>query len=445
MISRSAQDIWEAALGELQIQVSKPNYRTWLEKTRGLDYQDNQFVVGVPNAFVAEYLDKNQRSLIEKTLINLTHQDIEVIFRIYGKSDLPYKRKFSNQTILNFNPRYTFDSFIDGECNRLAKQAALSVVQNPGLIYNPLFIFGGSGLGKTHLLQAIGQAAATRNIHVLYASAEQFTNEFVTAVREKNTGEFHNRYRNVDMLLIDDIQFIVGKEQTEESFFHTFNELHNANHQIAMTSDRPPESLPLLEERLSSRFEWGLTVGIKSPDLNTCLSILKAKADREGTDIPQNVLEFIASRDYQNIRCLEGALNRVTAYSKLIQAPPSPELAAQALKDIANKEPNNVILTPSQIIEAVAKSFQLTPADLKSKKRDRETTLARHLAMYLIRKETKCSLAQIGQELGDRDHSTVIHACESIAASIDTSPYLNRKITDIQQSDCFKQKGGILK
>ena len=449
MRARSAQEIWEAALGELQIQVSKPNYRTWLEKTVGLSCQDNQFVVGVPNTFVAEYLDKNQRSLIEKTLVGLTKQDVNVVFYVNGKyQDSPSSYGAREETLPSaqtafprFNPKYTFGSFIVGNNNRLAHTAALTVTQNPGQSYNPLFIYGGAGLGKTHLLHAIGHAALAGNINVLYVSAEQFTNEFVNAIRERKTGEFHNKYRSVDMLLIDDIHFIIGKEQTEESFFHTFNELHNANRQIAITSDRPPKSLPLLEDRLRSRFEWGLIVDIQPPDFETCLALLQAKAKQKGANVALDVLELIASQYQQNIRRLEGALNRVIAYARLIQAPPTPELATQALEDISFKEPKSTSITPSLIVDAVAKGFQLTPLDLKSKKRDKETTLARHLTMYLIRQETNCSLAQIGRELGGRDHSTVTHACEKIASGIAASPYLRRIIRDIQQTIYRSQKG----
>jgi len=447
MTTRSAQEIWAAALGELQIEVNKPNYRTWLEKTVGLSYQDNQLIVGVPNTFVAEYLDKNQRSLIEKTLIGLTHNNVSVCFQVngryqnspdsYGARDEIASRQISPP---RFNPKYTFDSFIVGSCNRLAYAAALEVVENPGHTYNPLFLYGDVGLGKTHLLHAIGHVAVASNIQVLYVSAEQFTNELINAIRDRKTEEFRNKYRSVDMLLIDDIHFISGKEQTEESFFHTFNELHNANRQIAITSDCPPKLMPLLQDRLRSRFEWGLIADIQPPDLETRLAILQAKAEQQGTNVPSELLEFIAHRIQQNIRELEGSLNRVIAYAKLTRASLTPELAAQALQDIGSKAGKRAHFAPSLVIEAVANSFQIAPADLKSRKRDKQTALARQVAMYLIRQETNCSLVQIGKELGDRDHSTVTHACEQIAGEIDANPYLRRKIRDIQQSMSPKQK-----
>ena len=437
----SAQEIWEAALGELQIQVSKPNYRTWLKNTVGFGYRDNQFVISVPNTFVAEYLDKNQRSLIEKTLIGLTHQDTRVVFQV----DSNHQNLLSSSSArvgtisapptssTEFNSRYTFASFIVGGANRLAYAAALGVAENPGRSYNPLFIYGGVGLGKTHLIQAIGHMARAKRINVLYVSAEQFTSEFVNAIRERKTEEFRNRFRNVDMLLIDDIHFISGKEQTEESFFYTFNELHNSNRQIAITSDRPPKSMPMLEERLRSRFEWGLIADIQPPDFETRLAILQAKAEGQGAHISSEVLEFIAHQFQQNVRELEGSLNRVIAYAKLTRAQVTPELAAQAIKVIAAKGSKCAPITTELIIDTVVNNFQIAPRDLKSQKRDKETVLARQVAMYLLRKETNCSPAKIGQALGGRSPSTVLHACEKIASNIDASPYLRGKIIDIQQ------------
>jgi len=437
MGARSAQEIWEAALGELQVQVTKSYYRTWLGKTTGLSYQDNQFVVRAPNTFVAEYLDKNQRSLIEKTLIGLTQPDIKVFFRVSPGEEAATSPQITRSPC---NLKYTFDSFVVSNSNRLAYAAALSVAENPGRSYNPLFIYGGVGLGKTHLLYAIYHVARANNVRALYVSAEQFTNEFVSAVREKSTEEFRSKFRSVDMLLIDDIQFISGKEQTEESFFHTFNELHNANRQIVITSDRPPKSLTLLGDRLCSRFEWGLIADIQPPDFDTRLAILKAKAEQEKANVPIEVLEFIANRIQQNIRELEGSLHRAIAYANLFKALLTPELAARALEDIASKGASSALITPNLVIETVANSFQLTPADLKSRKRDRVTALARQVAMYLIKQTTNWSLAQIGLELGNRDHSTVIHAAQKIASDMDNDPYLRRKISEIKQGIYLKQK-----
>ena len=345
--ARSAQQIWEAALGELQIQVNKPNYRTWLEKTSGISFQGDTFAIGVPNTFVAEYLEKNQRSLIEKVLTGITLQEVQVQFEVNGSqqyrpSGHKSQRKAppSQQASLPlFNPRYTFDSFIIGSCNQLAYTAALRVAQNPGNSYNPLFIYGGAGLGKTHLLHAIGHVALAQNMKVLYVRAEEYTNQLVHALREKSTEEFRDKYRSADILLVDDVQFFGGKMQTEENFYHTFDELHNANHQIAVTSDRPPRSMPSLEGRLRSRFEWGLVTDVQAPDFETRLAILQAKASHIEVDVSADVLEFIALQIQQSIRALEGSLNRVIAYANLIRAILTPEVAAQALKDIAGNEP----------------------------------------------------------------------------------------------------------
>jgi chromosomal replication initiator protein len=441
MEARSPQEIWEAALGELQIQVSGPNYQTWLKKTVGLGYQDNQFVVGVPNSFIAEYLDKNQRSLIERTLGGLTHPDIKVLFQVNGSHpNSPGGDNAQEETLVDrqnnpprFNPNYTFASFIVGSCNQLAHAAALGVAENPGHGYNPLFIYGGVGLGKTHLLHAIGNTALASNTRVLYVSAEQFTNEFVNAIREKETKEFRNKYRSADMLLIDDVHFISGKKQTEESLFHTFNELYSANHQIALTSDCPPKAIPSLAERLRSRFEGGLVAGIQPPDFETRLAILEAKAKHQKVSIPSDVLQVIAHRKQQSIRELEGSLNRVTAYAKLVGAPFTPKLATEALKDIGSKNSKEAYITINLTIKVVADSFQVVPLQLKDRKGDKETTLARQVAMYLLRQETDYSLAEIGRELGGRRPSTVIHACEKIAHNMDASPFLKHKILDIQQ------------
>jgi chromosomal replication initiator protein len=430
MGASSAQEIWEAALGELQVQVTRSYYRTWLEKTTGLSYEDSQFVVSVPNAFVAEYLNQNQRSLIEKTLIGLTRPDIKVVFRVASARETTAS---APSALTGAKARYTFDSFVVSDSNRLAYAAALTAAENPGQGYNPLFLYGGVGLGKTHLLHAIYHAARANNFRALYVSAEQFTNEFVSAIRGKSTEQFRSKFRNVDILLIDDIQFLSGKEQTEESFFHTFNELHNANRQIVMTSNCPPKSLPQLGARLCSRFEWGLVADIKPPDFDTRLAILQAKAEQEKTEVPREVLEFIAHRIQQNIRELEGSLHRAIAYARLFRALLTPELAARALEDIAGKGPKSTPVTPERVIRAVAQSFQLAPDDLRGPKRDRNTALARQTAMYLLKEGTSCSLAQIGLEFGSRDHSTVTHAIQKIAAEIDSDPYLRRKVFDIQQ------------
>jgi chromosomal replication initiator protein len=443
---RSAREIWDAALGELQIQVSKSNYRTWLEKTVGLDYQNNQFVVSVPNTFIAEYLDRNQRSLIEKTLIHLTASpDIQLSFQVNGKynnSPNGHNGHSANPAILEslapvsaqFNPNYNFDSFVVGNGNRLAHAAAQGVAMNPGRIYNPLYIYGGVGLGKTHLLQAIGQVAESRNIGVVYISAEQFTNEFVSAVRQKKVDDFHFKFRHAGMLLVDDIHFIGGKRQTEESFFHTFNSLHNANRQIVVTSDLPPNAIPLLDKRLRSRFEWGLVADIQPPDIVTRLSILQSKARLRGINIAGDVLEFIAGRGQQNIRELEGLLNRVTAFAKLFNAPPNLDLAKHAVADIGSSEVSAGPTGPNLVISLVASSFNMLPEDLTGGRRDKETSLARRFAMYLLRHEMGCSLAQIGALLGDRGPSSITNACKKFNSELADNKSIKRRLAEIKKA-----------
>ncbi len=444
---RSAQEIWEAALGEIQLQVNRPNYRTWFRETRGLSYQDNQFVISVPNTFIAEYFDRNQRSLIEKTLINLTNCNVCVHFQIDAAQPAGYVSRQTSVTTTSprFNPKYTFDSFIVGSSNRLAHAAALGVAQNPGHSYNPLFIYGGAGLGKTHLLQAIGHAAEAQNLAVLYVSGEQFTNEFINAIRGRKTDGFRHKYRSVDMLMVDDIHFLNGKESTAESFFHTFNALHNANRQIVVASDYPPKAMPLLEERLRSRFEWGLTVDVGPPDLETCLTILQAKVKQAGVDIFPDVLALIARQARRNIRELEGSLNRVIAYAKLFRTTVTPELARQALKDIAGKVVEDGFTSPTLVITTVAEGFQLTSEELTSRKRDKETALARQVAMYLLRQQNGCSLTEVGIALGGRNPSTVNHACQKVTMDIKANPLLRRKVEQIRKVIGLRLKGRAIR
>jgi chromosomal replication initiator protein len=439
--SRTPKEIWDTALGELQLQVSKPNYRTWFGKTVGLSYRDNEFTIGVPNTFAAEYLEKNQLSLIEKALNGLTNPGVKVIFQVNGRSHALTQRNAFLLEIstaipayTRLNPGYIFDHFIEGNGNRLARASALSVARNPGHGYNPLFIYGGAGLGKTHLLHAIGHVAAASNINVICTSAEEFTNEFVTALREKSTEEFRNKYRSIGMLLIDDIHFIGGKGQTEESFFHTFNELHNTNRQIVITSDCPPRSMPLLEERLRSRFEWGLIVDIQPPDFKTRVSILESKAQQKEIPISREVLEYLARQSLDNVRFLEGSLNRVSALCKLLQATPTVEIAHRAIEDLSNKEPAPEVVMHTTILEAVAESFNLDKEDLIGRRRDKDASMARRLAMFLIREETNYSLAQIGQVLGGRDAATVTTACKKIASEIESNSFLKRRINKIKKS-----------
>ena len=440
----SPQQIWDAALGELQIQVNKPNYDTWLKKTAGLTYENAEFVVGVPSTFVSEYLERNQRSLVEKVLAGLLQADVIVRFQVYdhqpGSSSAGKNRRPEippQQGMLPlFNPKYTFDTFVTGKSNQFAYAAAMAVAQNPGQSYNPLYLYGGAGLGKTHLLQAIGHTAVANNLKVIYVSAEQYTNDLMAAIRARETKDLYQKYRSADMLLVDDVQFFAGKQKTGENFFHTFDELHNAGHQIVISSDRPPKSIPLLPERLCSRFEWGLVSEVKSPDYETRLAILQGKTKKDGVNVSDEVLEFLARQIQQNIRVLEGSLNRVIAYAKLIRTIITPQMAAQAIRDIAGSEPPPLMITAGTIIDTVAKSFQMEPSELIGKKRDKETVMARRVAMYMMRQHTNYSLHQVGQELGGRDAAAVTNSCRKVSGDIESNPYLRRKILDIKQTLC---------
>ncbi|MBM3132390.1 MAG: chromosomal replication initiator protein DnaA [Chloroflexi bacterium] len=437
---KSSKQIWEAALGALELQVTKANYQTWLKDTVGISFENDVFVVGTPNAFAVEWLEKRLRHLIKKTLAGSIGHPVEVQFKICN--DVQHERTHDryNEPPRNnggapwspFNPKYTFPTFVVGSCNRLAHAAALGVAENPGTVYNPLFVYGGVGLGKTHLLHAIGQAVMQDHHQVIYVTAEQFTNDFIAGIREKSTENFRNKYRSADVLLIDDIQFIAGKEQTQEGLFHTFNDLHTANRQIILSSDRPPKALSLLEDRLRSRFEWGLIVDIQPPDFETRVAILQGKAAEMRVSVPSDVLQAIARKVQQNIRELEGALNRVIAYARLTSAPITSDLASVALAEIGAGEIKHT-LTHDLVINSTAAHFALPPEALLGKKRDKSVALARQVAMYLMREEMKASWTDIGRALGGRDHSTILHGHEKIATEVEASSALRREILEIRE------------
>ncbi|MCL0036440.1 chromosomal replication initiator protein DnaA [Dehalococcoidia bacterium] len=434
-MSESAKEVWEAALGVLELQVTKANYQTWLKDSIGLSFKNGQFIVGVPNTFTVEWLEKRLRHLIKKTLSGIVGSPVEVEFQVYPGQQAENRRFPANKRSANhqpFNAKYTFSSFIVGSCNRLAHAAALGVAENPGSVYNPLFIYGGVGLGKTHLLHAIGQFVTQNVQQVIYVTAEQFTNDFISGIREKSTEDFRNKYRTADVLLIDDIQFIAGKEQTQEGLFHIFNDLHTANRQIILSSDRPPKALALLEERLRSRFEWGLIVDIQPPDFETRVAILQARAEELKSAIALDVLHLIARRVRNNIRELEGALNRVLAYAKLSNATITPELAGESLAEIAASESRRTP-TAELIINTVAEYFGLAPELLLGKRRDKTIAFARQVAMYLLREEMGSSWTDIGRELGGRDHSTILHGYDKIAGEIEASSALRRDVLEIKE------------
>jgi len=436
------EEIWQAALGELQLKMTKATFETWLKGTTFISYEDGTFVIGVPSAFAKDWLENRLMGVVKRTVADLAGRSVEIHFvvqprKLRSTDDIPLlsaqkeEEEAGSPPIVgcSFNPNYTFETFVIGPSNRLAYMASLSVAEEPSVRYNPLFIYGGVGLGKTHLLHAIGHHSTQRHKNALYVSSEDFTNEFIHSIRNHNTGAFRKRYRTIDILLIDDIQFIAGKESTQEEFFHTFNTLYQANKQIVISSDRPPKAIPALEKRLRSRFEGGLIVDIQPPDLETRLAILKAKAKRQPIPVPESILQFIANRVKSNIRELEGALNRVVAFITAMNMPPTVETASLALQGLFDQPAPS----PDDILKVVAEFYNLDPQQLKGPSRDKTVALARQVAMYLLREETSLSLPQIGRLLGGRDHSTVLHGYEKIARLVERDLQLNRQMTIIKE------------
>ncbi|PSL45942.1 chromosomal replication initiator protein DnaA [Salsuginibacillus halophilus] len=426
-------DLWEQVLEKIQEKVSKPSFETWLKATTATDLQEQTIIVTAPNPFARDWLEDRYSSIISDTVEDITGSRLDVKFVIPDTEEdngfsveeelkkMPSKpveqENEAPKTMLN--EKYMFDTFVIGSGNRFAHAASLAVAEAPAKAYNPLFIYGGVGLGKTHLMHAIGHYVIEHNpdARVVYLSSEKFTNEFINAIRDNKAVNFRNKYRNIDVLLIDDIQFLAGKEQTQEEFFHTFNALHEASKQIVISSDRPPKEIPTLEDRLRSRFEWGLITDITPPDLETRIAILRKKAKAEKLDIPNEVMLYIANQIDTNIRELEGALIRIVAYSSLVNQDINADLAAEALKDIVpNAKPK--VITIADIQVKVASYYQIKQEEITAKKRTKTVAFARQMAMYLSRELTDASLPKIGEEFGGRDHTTVIHAHERISKMI---------------------------
>ncbi len=434
--------IWSAALGELQLQMTQATFDTWLHDSRLLKYEDGTFVIGVKNGYAKDWLEHRLLATIKRTLARLTGQTVGVTFVVWSEAteqqqetpllNLPKPVLEPTSTVppANLNPRYTFDNFVVGPGNRLAHAASMAVAENPASSYNPLFIYGGVGLGKTHLLNAIGHDCHMRGLRVVYVSSEEFTNDLIEAIRSYTTNAFREKYRTADILLVDDVQFIVGKERTQEEFFHTFNTLHSTGKQIVISSDRTPKAMIMLEKRLCSRFEWGLIVDIQPPDWETRIAILRSKAAICGTSVPDEILDLIADRIQTNIRELEGALNQVVALARLTNRRLTPEVAETALSNLI---PQRTKLNPDQIIETVAQHFNLETAALQGRSRSRSIARPRQIAMYLLREETGRSLPQIGALLGGRDHTTVLHGCERVAQLIEEDPDFRREFLALRQ------------
>ncbi|MGJ8730719.1 chromosomal replication initiator protein DnaA [Listeria kieliensis] len=443
---QSIEEIWTRALEIVQKNMSKPSYDTWMKSTTAHSLEDNTFVISAPNNFVRDWLEKSYTQFIANILQEVTGASYDVRF-IDGEQEenFDYKPIPQNQNLPDendpdnskhmLNPRYVFDTFVIGSGNRFAHAASLAVAEAPAKAYNPLFIYGGVGLGKTHLMHAVGHYVQEHkdNANVMYLSSEKFTNEFISSIRDNKTEEFRTKYRNVDVLLIDDIQFLAGKEGTQEEFFHTFNALYDEQKQIIISSDRPPKEIPTLEDRLRSRFEWGLITDITPPDLETRIAILRKKAKADGLDIPNEVMLYIANQIDSNIRELEGALIRVVAYSSLVNKDITAGLAAEALKDIIPNAKTSVI-TISGIQEAVGEYFHVKLEDFKAKKRTKSIAFPRQIAMYMSRELTDASLPKIGDEFGGRDHTTVIHAHEKISQMLKSDQVLKNDIQEIEKN-----------
>jgi chromosomal replication initiator protein len=478
-----AKQVWRAALGELQVTLSPANFETWLRDTALVEVDDTRFRISVPNGFAKDWLESRYRSLISQTLGRIVGYGVQVDFFVGAagtdeaeaveapgashaeiedshppvavgpgmlprSGDAPAHRQASPTPQVrvepgrvggeggtsNINPRYTFSNFIVGSANRLAHAASLSVAERPGHAYNPLFLYGGVGLGKTHLMHAIGNQVAAKfpRKRVVYATSEKFTNEFITSIQQVKIDEFRARYRRIDLLLIDDIQFIADKERTQEEFFHTFNAIHEDGKQIVLSSDRPPKAILTLEERLRSRFEWGLIADLTAPDLETRIAILRAKAEEGAVPISSDVIEFIARKVVSNIRELEGALNRIVAYASMGAMPISIELAQAVLSNVLYN-PKKRQITPERIAKAVSEYYGVGLDALKGQKRDKAIVVPRQIAMFLMREETDVSLLRIGAELGNRDHSTVLHACDKITRESAGNDELRREIAAVRE------------
>jgi chromosomal replication initiator protein len=440
-----AVQAWQSALGQLQMEMPKASFDTWVRDTQIDSYEDGLFTIAVRNAYARDWLESRLSSTVTRLLMGIMNRNVDVTFIVQSNTsdesiteagtcvsgEMPASNELqaSPQRCPSLNPRYTFDNFIVGPNNRLAHAAAQAVAENPAKAYNPLFLYGGVGLGKTHLLHAIGNYCQEHGRNVLYVSSEEFTNEIIGAIRSHTTQAFREKYRSADVLLVDDIQFIAGKESTQEEFFHTFNTLHGQNKQIIVSSDRPPKALLTLEERLRSRFEWGLTADIQLPDFETRLAILRSKSERLGRLVPAEIMEWIARRVQSNIRELEGALNRIVAFSDLSGMPLTQQLAEVALADLL---PQHGDIKPTAVVDVVAKSFNLSVSRLLSPERSHDVALPRQIAMYLMR-ETNISLPQIGQALGGRDHTTVMYACEKVADLLERDDRLRRQVVQIRQ------------
>ena len=440
--------LWQAVLGEIELNLSKANFTTWFKNTFISSLEDDKVVICVPNTFTKAWLEKKYHQEIANALSNVHDKKVKEIFykveikKTGAVTDLLSKIKIKKSYEGNdepvainrfgLNSRYIFDNFIVGKGNELAHAASQAVSANPGKAYNPFFIYGGVGLGKTHLLQAIGHEVLKGSNNVLYVTCEKFTNDYIQSVKSGHAKDFKDRYRNVDLLLIDDVQFMAGKDGTQEEFFHTFNELHQTNKQIVLTSDRPPKSIPALEKRLISRFEWGMVADVAQPDVETRIAILESKCKEKNYSLQEEILNYIANSVQNNIRELEGALNRIIAYHEFNNSKPSFDTTKEILESLVASTKTKST-TCKNIIDAVSRFYDIDIKDLAGKSRKKELVFPRQITMYLLRKELNTSYPTIGQELGGRDHTTAMHAYNKIEKEIDEKERTKQDIESIVQ------------
>ncbi len=448
------KELWEAALGEIKLNISKANYLTWLKDTFILDLKEETVVIGVPSSFTKEWLENKYHKQILRALYNLNPRIKKIEYLVTTNKDslkkietkktkrsstiskssvLDEQLEFNIDPETNLNPKYLFENFVVGTNNELANAAALAIIENLGKKYNPLFIYGGVGLGKTHLLQAIGNALRKekKKLKILYATSEKFTDDLVNAIRNQKMTEFKKSFRNLDLLLIDDVQFIAGKDKTQEELFHTFNTLYGKDRQIVFTSDRPPKSIPSIEERLRSRFEGGMIADIGYPDFETRLAILENKSQNVSYLINDDVLKYIAEVIPKNIRELEGALNRVIAHTRLKNNPISLEETKKILSLILNK--SNRYIPPKEVIKKIASFYDLKESEILGHSRKQELVKPRQIVMYLLREELRYSYTSIAEKLGNRDHTTIIHAYKKISSEMEKNPVFSQEITILKE------------
>jgi len=447
-MSLSLEELWNEILEKIREGMPKDSYELWFKPTRAISFENNLLNIRVPNRFFCKCLQERHKARIEELLRAATTPEAQVIFTIDPQSQVLEKERVEEKieptsiaadettfTTMEFNPKYTFENFVVGPSNRFAHATAEAVANDPGKAYNPLFIYGGVGLGKTHLLQAIGHYNKRRNsrLSVLYITSERFTNELIESIRNDRMVGFRNKYRNLDVLLIDDIQFLAGKESTQEEFFHIFNTLYEAHKQIVISSDSNPKEIPTLEERLRSRFQWGVIADIQPPGIETRIAILRKKAEGEKIFIPDDVVLFLATQIKSNIRELEGSLIRIVAFSSLTGTEVSVDRAKEILKDIITKEEIAVPITMELIQKVVSRHFHLDVKEMKSKKRTDAIAFPRQVAMYLARTLTEYSTTEIGTEFGGRDHTTVMYACEKIKMRLAGDPFFAALVNKITQ------------